>query len=137
MRMTKQETKQERKESEGDPLIKQRIRSAQMQMARKRMMSAVPQADVVVTNPTHISIAIKYDRSKHEAPVVVAKGKGYVAGKIRELARQHGIPLVEDKPLAQTLYKSVNIGQYVPAALYKAVAQILAYVYRLKGRNPV
>ncbi len=136
-RMTKQEVKDERKESEGDPLIKQRIRSAQMQMARKRMMAAVPKADVVVTNPTHISVAIKYDSSQHAVPIVVAKGMGHMAAKIREIAKANGIPLVEDKPLARTLYKTVEVGQFIPAALYKAVAEILAYVYRLKGRFTV
>jgi flagellar biosynthetic protein FlhB len=136
-RMTKQEVKDERKESEGDPMIKQRIRSAQMQMARKRMMAAVPKADVVVTNPTHISIAIKYDSSQHDVPIVVAKGMGHMAAKIREVAKANGIPLVENKPLARTLYKTVDVGQFIPAALYKAVAEILAYVYRLKGRFTV
>ncbi|MBI4382556.1 MAG: flagellar biosynthesis protein FlhB [Nitrospinae bacterium] len=137
IRMTKQEVKDERKETEGNPLVKQRIRSAQMQMARRRMMAAVPKADVVVTNPTHIAVAIKYDSSKHDVPVVVAKGQGYVAQKIREIAKNSGIPMVEDKPLARTLFKTVEIGQYIPATLYKAVAEILAYVYRLKGKFTV
>lgn len=137
MRMSKQEVKDERKESEGDPIIKQRIRSAQLQMARKRMMASVPKADVVVTNPTHISVAIKYDSSQHDVPVVVAKGMGHIAAKIREVAKEHGIPLVEDKPLARTLYSTVEIGQYIPATLYKAIAEILAYVYRLKGKTSV
>lgn len=137
MRMSKQEVKEERKETEGNPLVKQRIRSAQMQMARKRMMAAVPKADVVVTNPTHISVAIKYDSSKHDVPIVVAKGMGHIAHKIREVAKANGIPLVEDKPLARTLYKTVEIGQSIPATLYKAVAEILAYVYRLKGKFTV
>ena len=135
--MSKQEVKEERKETEGDPIIKQRIRSAQLQIMRKRMMAAVPKADVIVTNPTHISIAIKYDSTQHDVPVVVAKGMGHVAAKIREVAKAHGIPLVEDKPLARTLYKTVEIGQYIPATLYKAVAEILAYVYRLKGKFTV
>lgn len=137
MKMSKQEVKEERKEAEGDPLIKQRIRSAQLQMARKRMMAAVPKADVIVTNPTHISIAIKYDKTQHDVPIVVAKGMGHIAAKIREVAKAHGIPLVEDKPLARTLYKTVEVGQYIPATLYKAVAEILAYVYRLKGKFTV
>ena len=137
LRMTKQEVREERKDTEGNPLIKQRIRTVQLEMMRRRMMTAVPEADVVVTNPTHFSIAIKYDRDKHDAPVVVAKGKGQVALKIREIAKEHDIPLVEDKPLARLLYKIVDIGQYIPSHLYKAVAEILAYVYRLRGHKMV
>jgi len=133
LRMTKQEVKEERKETDGNPQIKQRIRTAQMEMARKRMMAAVPDADVVVTNPTHISIAIKYDPEKTSAPLVVAKGVGPIAMRIREIARENGVPLVEDKPLARTLNKTVEIGQLIPASLYKAVAEILAYVYKLKN----
>ncbi|MBT3921014.1 MAG: flagellar biosynthesis protein FlhB [Nitrospina sp.] len=133
LRMTKQEVKEERKETDGNPQIKQRIRTVQMEMARKRMMSAVPDADVIVTNPTHISIAIKYDPEKTSAPVVVAKGVGPIAMRIREIAKEHGIPLVEDKPLARTLNKTVEIGQLIPASLYKAVAEILAYVFKLKN----
>lgn len=133
LRMTKQEVKEERKETDGNPQIKQRIRTVQMEMARKRMMSAVLDADVVVTNPTHISIAIKYDPEKTSAPVVVAKGIGPIAMRIREIAKENGVPLVEDKPLARTLNKTVEIGQLIPASLYKAVAEILAYVYKLKN----
>ena len=132
LRMTKQEIKEERKESDGNPQVKQRIRTVQMQMARKRMMSAVPEADVIVTNPTHISIAIKYDTENFAAPLVVAKGVGPIATRIREIAKENGIPLVEDKPLARTLNKTVEVGQMIPASLYKAVAEILAYVYKLK-----
>ncbi len=137
LRMTKQQVKDERKDTEGNPQIKQRIRAVQLEMMRKRMMSAVPEADVVVTNPTHFSIAIKYDRDKHEAPVVVAKGQGDIALKIREIAKENGVPLVEDKPLARLLYKSVEIGQIIPTHLYRAVAEILAYVYKLKGKTMV
>ncbi len=133
LRMTKQQVKDERKDTEGNPQIKQRIRTVQLEMMRKRMMAAVPDADVVVTNPTHFAIAIKYDRNKHEAPVVVAKGQGDIALKIREIAKANEVPLVEDKPLARLLYKSVEIGQVIPANLYRAVAEILAYVYKLKG----
>ena len=97
------------------------------------MMSAVPDADVVVTNPTHISVAIKYDMENFSAPMVVAKGVGPIAMKIREIAKEHGVPLVEDKPLARTLRKTVEVGQMIPASLYKAVAEILAYVYKLKN----
>jgi flagellar biosynthetic protein FlhB len=133
LRMSKQEVKEERKETDGNPQIKQRIRTVQMEMARKRMMSAVPDADVVVTNPTHISIAIKYNPEKTSAPAVIAKGVGPIAMRIREIARENGIPLVEDKPLARTLNKTVEVGQLIPASLYKAVAEILAYVYKLKN----
>ncbi len=135
LKMTKQEVKDERKEMDGNPQIKQRIRNAQMNMARQRMMSAVPQADVVVTNPTHISIAIKYDPEGAAAPIVIAKGQDEMAARIREVARANNIPMVEDKPLARTLYKTVDIGQIIPSSLYKAVAEILAYVYRLKNKN--
>lgn len=135
LRMTKQEIKEERKETDGNPIIKQRIRTVQMEMARKRMMSAVPDADVVVTNPTHISVAIKYDPDKFSAPIVVAKGMGPIAQRIREIAKENGVPLVEDKPLARTLNKTVEIGQIIPASLYKAVAEILAYVYKLKHQS--
>ena len=135
LRMTKQEVKEERKETDGNPQIKQRIRNVQMEMARKRMMSAVPEADVVVTNPTHISVAIKYDSNTHNAPIVVAKGQGDIAMKIREIAKEHEIPIVEDKPLARVLNKTVEIGQQIPDSLFKAVAEILAYVYQLKSRQ--
>lgn len=135
--MSKQEVKQERKETEGDPRVKQRIRSAQLQIARRRMMAAVPKADVVVTNPTHISVALQYDRTKSDAPIVVAKGADYMAAKIREIAKVHNIPMVEDKPLARTLYATVEIGEIIPASLYKAIAEILAYVYQLRGKNMV
>lgn len=137
LRMTKQEVKDERKDTEGDPQIKQRIRNVQLEMMKRRMMAAVPEADVVVTNPTHIAVAIQYDQEKSDAPVVVAKGKGVVAEKIRALAKEHDIPVVEDKPLARLLHKTVEIGQTIPAHLYKAVAEIMAYVYRLKGKTRV
>ena len=137
LRMTKQEVKDERKDTEGNPQIKQRVRAAQMEMMKRRMMTAVPGADVVITNPTHIAIAIQYDQENSDAPMVVAKGKGVIAEKIRELAKEHDIPIVEDKPLARLLFKMVEIGQMIPANLYKAVAEILAYVYRLKGKSLV
>lgn len=135
LRMTKQEVKDERKETDGNPQIKQRIRTAQMEMARRRMMTAVPEADVVVTNPTRIAVAIKYDVDKYAAPILVAKGVGAIAKRIRSLAEEHEIPMVEDKPLARVLHRTVEVGQLIPASLYKAVAEILAYVYRLKGKN--
>ena len=135
LRMTKQEVKDERKDLEGNPQIKQRIRSVQMEMMRRRMMAAVPEADVVVTNPTHFSVAIKYDMENDAAPVVVAKGQNEIALRIREIAKENNVPLVEDKPLARTLYKTVDVGQLIPASLYKAVAEILAYVFKLKGKT--
>lgn len=135
LKMTKQEVIDERKDMEGDPRIKARIRQKQFEMFRSRMMAKVPQAEVIITNPTHLSIAIRYERNKDLAPVVIAKGSGYVALKIREIAKEHKIPIMEDKPLAQTLFKTVDIGEVIPEALYKAVAEILAYVYRLKNKT--
>lgn len=135
LRLTKQEMKQEHKEREGDPQIKARIRAVQREVARKRMMQAVKTADVIVTNPTHISVAIKYDRDKMDAPKVVAKGADLLAQRIRELAKEANIPLVENVPLARTLYKTVKVGQGVPRVLYQAVAEVLAYVYRLRNRT--
>jgi len=135
LRMSKEEIKEEMKETEGDPIIKARIKSMQREMARKRMMADVPKADVVITNPTHIAVAIRYDREKGNAPVVVAKGAGFVAEKIRELARKSAVPVLENKPLARTLYKTVKVGMEIPASLYKAVAEVLAYVYRLRKRK--
>jgi flagellar biosynthetic protein FlhB len=131
--MTKEEVKEENRESEGDPLVKSRIRSVQREQARKRMMQAVDTADVVVTNPTHLAVAIKYDRLKADAPVVVAKGAGLIADRIKELAQENMVPIVEDKPLARSLFKHVEIGMEIPMGLYKAVAEILAYVYRLSA----
>lgn len=132
LRMTKQEVKEERKQMEGDPLIKGKIRSIQLQMSRKRMMTAVPTADVVITNPTHFAVALKYDSKVMKSPTVVAKGADLIAKRIKEIAIKHKVPLVEDKPLAQTLYKSVEIGREVPQKLFYAVAKVLAYVYQLK-----
>ncbi|HUD25080.1 MAG TPA: flagellar biosynthesis protein FlhB [Burkholderiaceae bacterium] len=132
LRMTVQEARQEEKESQGDPRIKQRVRSAQREMARKRMMAAVPKADVVVTNPTHFAVALKYLQARHRAPIVVAKGMGAVADRIRALATENGVPHLEAPPLARALYRHVDIGSEIPAALYNAVAQVLAYVYQLK-----
>jgi flagellar biosynthesis protein FlhB len=133
MKMSKQEVKQDFKEQEGDPIIKGRIRRIQRELARKRMMADVPKADVVITNPTHYAVALSYKLDSMEAPKVVAKGVGFLALKIRELAQQHEIPIVENKPLAQTLYKSVQIGAYIPGNLYRAVAEILAYIYKAKN----
>lgn len=132
--MTKEEVKEENKQALGDPKIKGRIRQVQMEMARKRMMSDVPEATVVVTNPTHFAVAIKYERGEMEAPLVVAKGMNLIAEKIKSIARDHDIPLVENKMLAQTLYRTVEVGDEVPPRLYRAVAEILTYVYKLKGK---
>lgn len=135
LRMTKQEVKDERKQAEGDPQIKAKIRSVQLKMAIKRMMASVPTADVVVTNPTHFAVALKYDGAAMRAPTVVAKGADLVAKRIKEIAKKHHIPLVEDRYLAQTLYKTVEIGREIPQKLYYAVAKVLSYVYQLKGKN--
>ena len=132
IKMTKQEVKDEHKDTEGDPKIKARIKSIQMQMARQRMMSAVPQADVVVTNPTHYAVAIQYDKSKAPAPIVVAKGIDYLAFQIRDIAKNNNIPIVENRPVARALYNSVPVDGIIPSDLYVAVAEILAYVYNSK-----
>lgn len=134
VRLTPQEAKQEAKERDGSPQVKARIRAIQREMSRKRMMTAVKTADVIITNPTHIAIAIKYDKDKMLAPKVVAKGADFVAQKIKALAAEAGIPHVENVPLARTLYKSVKVNQYVPRALYQAVAEVLAYVYKLRSK---
>ncbi|HEY5673485.1 MAG TPA: EscU/YscU/HrcU family type III secretion system export apparatus switch protein, partial [Malonomonas sp.] len=133
MKMTKQEVKEEFKETEGDPHVKSRIRSMQMQMARKRMMAEVPKADVVITNPTHFSVAIAYDRASMDAPQIVAKGADHLAFRIREIAREHKVPIVENKPVARALYK-MEVGEAIPEDMFKAVAEVLAYVYSLKNR---
>jgi len=135
MKMTKQEQKEEMKETEGDPHIKSKIRSIQQQMARRRMMAAVPQADVIITNPTHFAVALKYESSKMAAPVLLAKGQELLAKKIREIAQEHNIPLVENPPVARLLHAKVEVGQSIPDEMFKAVAEILAYVYSLKGVN--
>jgi flagellar biosynthesis protein FlhB len=133
LKMTKQEVKDEFKETEGDPTTKGRIRRIQRELARKRMMADVPTADVVITNPTHYAVALSYKMDSMDAPRVVAKGVGFLAQKIKELAQEHGVPLVENRPLAQTLYKTVEIGASIPGDLYKAVAEILAYIYKVKN----
>jgi flagellar biosynthetic protein FlhB len=134
MKMSKQEVKEEMKEREGSPEIRSRIKSVQREMAKKRMMKELPKADVVVTNPTHYSVALKYNRDKMVAPMVVAKGVDQLAFQIREIAKKHDIPLVENVPLARTLYSTVKVGEAVPRDLYKAVAEVLAFVYKLKKR---
>jgi len=132
LRMTKQEIKEEYKRTEGDPMVKSRIRSIQRERARKRMLADVPTADVVITNPTHYAVALKYDPENHSAPVVVAKGARLIAQKIKEIAREHQVPVVENKPLARGLFAAVEVGGDIPYDMFKAVAEILAYVYRLK-----
>jgi len=132
LRMTVEEARQEEKESQGDPRIKLQVRRAMREMARKRMMAAVPKADVVVTNPTHFAVALKYLQDRHRAPVLVAKGMGAVAERIMALAGENGVPRLQAPPLARALYRHVEIGAEIPAALYTAVAQVLAYVYQLK-----
>jgi flagellar biosynthetic protein FlhB len=134
LRMTKQEVKEEYKQMEGDPKIKGQIRQKQRQMGMMRMMQAVPSADVVITNPTHYAIALKYDQKVSRAPVVVAKGKDAIALRIKEKAKESNVQMVENRPLAQALYVSTDIGEAIPEDLYKAVAEILAQVYKLKKR---
>ncbi|MGE5585653.1 MAG: flagellar biosynthesis protein FlhB [Bacillota bacterium] len=134
LRMTKQEVKEELRQTEGDPLVRARIRARQRQIATHRMMQDVPKADVVVTNPVHLAVALKYDPGTMKAPKVVAKGARLLAQRIRDLAVANGVPIVENKPLAQALYKAVDVGGEIPAHLYKAVAEILAYVYYLNKR---
>lgn len=137
LRMTKEEVKDELRSMEGDPKVKNRRRQLQMQMAMQRLRKDVPKADVIVTNPTHLAVAIAYDSETMMAPKVVAKGADYVAIRIRQVAQEFGIPIVERKPLARALYESVDVGQYVPERFYRAVAEILAYIYELTGRSPV
>jgi len=135
LRMTKQEVREELKRMDGDPHVKRRRREVQMQLALQRIRSAVPKADVVVTNPTSFAVAIQYDARTMSAPKVTAKGADLLAQRIRELAILHGVPIVERPPLARALYRSVEIGQEIPAAFYRAVAEVLAYVYELAGRG--
>lgn len=134
MRMTKQEVKDEYKQQEGDPKVKGRIRQKMMEASRRRMMQDLPTADVVITNPTHYAVAIKYDPEVAEAPIVLAKGSDYLAAKIKEIAKENNIEIVENKPLARMLYANVDIGQTVPPELYQAVAEVLAFVYKLQGK---
>lgn len=135
LRMSKQDIKDEYKNSEGDPLIKGKIKQRQRQMAMMRMMQEVPNADVIITNPTHFAVALKYDSTKMEAPTVIAKGQDYLALRIREIAKKNDVITMENKPLARALYENTEVGQSVPADLFQAVAEVLAYVYRLKGRR--
>ncbi len=133
-KMSKQEIKEEYKQTEGNPQIKSKIKEKQRQLSLRRMMAEVPKADVIITNPTHYAVAIKYDTLVSEAPLVLAKGKDLIAQKIKESAKENKVIIVENKPLAQALYKSVEIGQSIPIELYKAVAEVLAFVYSMKSR---
>lgn len=134
MMMSKQEVKDEYKNSEGDPKVKSQQRQRMQQASQRRMMQDLPNADVVITNPTHLAVAIKYDKETHEAPVVIAKGADYLAQKIKETARMNSVEIVENKPLARMLYHNVEIGAEIPPELYQMVAEVLAYVYGLQGR---
>lgn len=134
IRMSKQDIKDEFKKMEGDPLIKGKIRERQRRMALQRMMQEVPNADVIITNPTHFAVALKYDGSTMEAPQIIAKGQDYMALRIKEIAKEHGIITMENKPLARALYQRSEIGDSIPGDLFQAVAEVLAYVYKLKGK---
>lgn len=135
LRMSKQEIKDEYKQMEGDPKIKAKIRQIQMQMTRKRMMQEIPQADVVITNPTHYAVAIRYNQEKEAAPKIIAKGTDFIALKIKEIALNYNVQIVENPPLARELYKKCNIGETIPENLYKAVAEVLAFVYKSANKT--
>jgi flagellar biosynthetic protein FlhB len=132
MRMSRQEIREENKESDGNPEIKSRVKRVQQAMARKRMMQEVPKADVVITNPTHYAVALRYDDSRMRAPIVVAKGRDLIAARIRELAVEHKVAIVEAAPLARALHAHCDLGEPIPARLYAAVAKVLTYVYQLR-----
>ncbi len=134
MMMTKQEVKDEYKQQEGDPKVKGRIRQKMQEVSRRRMMQSLPTADVVITNPTHYAVAIKYDPEEADAPIVLAKGADYLAAKIKEVAKENNIEIVENKPLARMLYANVDVGKVVPPELYQAVAEVLAFVYKIQGK---
>ena len=134
MKMTKQEVKEEYKNAEGDPEIKGKIKARMREASQRRMMQAIPKADVVITNPTHYAVAIQYDTEVAPAPIVVAKGSDYLAQKIKEIARENNIEIVEDKPLARMLYANVDVDKQIPPELYQAVAEVLAMVYHAQGR---
>ena len=135
LRMSKQDIKDEHKKTEGDPLVKSKIREKQRRMAMQRMMQEVPKADVVITNPTHFAVAIRYDGKEMDAPRVIAKGADYLALRIKQAAKEHDVPLMENKPLARALYAQVDIGHSIPQELFQAVAEVLAYVYKAKGKG--
>jgi flagellar biosynthetic protein FlhB len=135
MRMSKQEIRDEAKESDGNPQVKQQIRRLQKDALRRRMMSQVPTATAVIVNPTHFAVAIRYHVESMSTPVVVAKGKNYLALRIRQKAVENQVPIVENPPLAQALYASVEVGQEIPSNFYRAIAEILAYIYKLRGKR--
>ncbi len=134
IKMTKEEVKDEMRQAEGDPQVKSKIRSKQFEIIRRRMLQEVPKADVIITNPTHIAVALVYERGEMNAPKVIAKGAGLIAERIKKIAQENNVPVIENKPLARTLFKVVELGEYIPESLYKAVAEILAYVYKLKNK---
>ncbi|NIA17029.1 MAG: flagellar type III secretion system protein FlhB [Planctomycetes bacterium] len=135
LKMTKQEVKQERKDTDGSPEIKSRVRRIQIEMARKRMLQDVPKASIILVNPTHVAVALRYDAGTMEAPVMVAKGADHLAEKIREIARAYGVPVVRKPELARTIYSTVKSGDAIPQTLYAAVAEVLAMIYRLRHRK--
>lgn len=135
MKMTKQEVKDEYKQSEGDPKVKSQQKQIMRQASQRRMMNALPEADVVITNPTHLAVALKYDKDQYDAPIVIAKGADYLAQRIKEVARENDIEIVENKPLARMLYHNVELGEQIPPELYQMVAEVLAYVYNLKNNR--
>jgi flagellar biosynthetic protein FlhB len=137
LRMSKQEVKDEYKQMEGDPLVKARIKRVQMEMSKKRMMQDIPSADVVITNPTHFAVAIRYDTKKESAPKVVAKGVDHLALKIKEIAREHRVQIIENPPLARELYKRCEIDEMIPQTMYKAVAEVLAFVYKSSKKSRI
>ncbi len=134
LKMSKQEVKDEYKNQEGDPKVKSQQRQRMQQASRRRMMQSIPEADVVITNPTHFAVALKYDNTVNQAPIVVAKGADYLAFKIKEIAKENHVEIVEDKPLARMLYSNVDVGREIPTELYQSVAEVLAYVYGLKNK---
>ena len=135
LRMTRQEIKDEYKQAEGDPMVKQRIRRLRMERAKNRMMTNVPKADVVITNPTHFAVALQYDAASMKAPTVVAKGQDLIALKIRDIAKDNNIPIVENPPLARALFAAADIDEEIPTAQYEAVAKVISYVYQLKNKR--
>jgi flagellar biosynthetic protein FlhB len=135
LKMSKQDIKDEFKQTEGDPQIKSRQRQIQFRWALRRMMAEVPEADVVITNPTHYAAALKYEYKKMQSPKLVAKGKDLIAERIKQVAREHDVPIVENPPVARAVYASVDIGEFIPRELFKPIAEILAYIYKLKGKK--
>jgi flagellar biosynthesis protein FlhB len=135
LKMSRQEIREEHKESEGSPEVKGKIRRMQQDAARRRMMEQVPKADVIITNPTHFAVALRYDENRNRAPIVIAKGVDLIAARIREIASEHKVPLFEAPPLARALYRTVDLNQEIPSALYSAVAQVLTYIYQLRAYN--